>query len=248
MAELENCTGLLIRQEPEFFEALTGCETPNRYHVFGQSSEGIKYLFKCKEISSWFTRNCCPSDIREFNMEINHVSSDNMMNPAMTKTFASAFKPFKCTICCLCRPELFLTLTEGQIKMGTIRHICTICDPEFEVFDERNQLKYIVNASCCQCGLLCANNFCGKLSEAIFNILEPVNRQIIGKIVKKPADYSEMVTDADSYQINFPSIASPNDKLLLMSLGLMIDYRYFETDSSDDHKRIRNRRYNYGYY
>ena len=133
--------------------------------------------------------------------------------------------------------------------MGTIRHICTICDPEFEVFDERNQLKYIVNASCCQCGLLCANNFCGKLSEAIFNILQPGSRQIIGKISKNCADYSELVTDADSYQINFPSTASPSDKLLIMSLGLMIDYQYFETDSSDEKRKGRKRRgYSYKYY
>ena len=34
MAELANCTGVLIRQQPEFFEAITGCESPNRYHVF----------------------------------------------------------------------------------------------------------------------------------------------------------------------------------------------------------------------
>ena len=247
MEELANCTGLLIKQQPEYFEALTGCETQNRYHVFGQSPGGMKYLFKCKENSGWFMRNCCPSEQREFNMEISHVSSINMMTPASPKCFANAFKPFKCTICCICRPELFLTLTEGQIKMGTIRHTFSICDPEFEVFDERNQLKYIVTASCCQCGLLCANNFCGKLSEAIFDILEPGNGQIIGKIVKNSADYSELVTDADSYQIKFPSIASPNDKLLLMSLGLMIDYQYFETDSSGD-KRGRRSRYNYGYY
>ena len=248
IAELANCTSLLIKQQPEFFEALTGYETQNRYHVFGQSAIGMKYLFKCKERSGWFMRNCCPSNQREFDMEINHISTINNMAPTMTKNFANAFKPFKCTICCLCRPELFIKLAEGQINIGTIKHIFTICDPEFHIFDERNQIKYIVNASCCQCGLLCANNFCGKLSEAIFNILDPGNRQIIGKIVKHCADLSELATDADSYQINFPSIASPNDKLLLMSLGLMIDYQYFETDSTDDRKKRGKRGYNYGYY
>ena len=42
LTELENCAGVVIRQEPEIFEALTGCETPNRYHVFGESPPGLK--------------------------------------------------------------------------------------------------------------------------------------------------------------------------------------------------------------
>ena len=30
MSELNNCTGVIIRQQPELFEAITGCETANR--------------------------------------------------------------------------------------------------------------------------------------------------------------------------------------------------------------------------
>ena len=235
MIELDNCASVLIKQQPEYFEAITGCETENRYLVFGQSPEGFKLLFKCKENSSCFMRNCCPSKQREFDMEIDHItpSSINPFAPPTLAPFANAYKPFKCTICCLCRAELFLTSNEGN-NLGTVKHVFTLMDPRFDVYDENQQLKYIVTADCCQCGLLCANNFCGKLSEAEFDILEPGNNQIIGKIVKQSATFSEMVTDADSYQIVFPDKSTAKEKLLLLSLGLMIDYQYFETDASSN--------------
>ena len=60
--------------------------------------------------------------------------------------------------------------------------------------------------------------------------------------------FSEMVTDADSYQISFPPGATAEDKLLLIALGLMIDYQYFETDSSDNNTHHTRRGYGYGYY
>ena len=58
--------------------------------------------------------------------------------------------------------------------------------------------------------------------------------------------YSEVITDADSYQVSFPASATAEDKLLLIALGLMIDYQYFETSSSDENGMHR-RRYGYGY-
>ena len=49
MQELALSTGVLIRQQPQFLEQITGCESPNRYFVFSQSPQaGMKLLFKCK--------------------------------------------------------------------------------------------------------------------------------------------------------------------------------------------------------
>ena len=120
----------------------------------------------------------------------------------------------------------------------------TCCDPEFEVYNS-NGLKYFVRADCCQCGLLCANNFCGKLSTATFEVYQPGTSNIIATISKMVAQsFSEVMTDADSYQVGFPPGATAEDKLLLIALGLMIDYQYFETDSSESNN---GRRGGYGY-
>ena len=240
MSELNNCTGVIIRQQPELFEAITGCETANRYHVYGQTSQGLKYLFKCIEKSDFCMRSCCPSNIREFDMEIYHVIS---LGQQATKLFANALKPLMFPCFCCCRPEMTLLLGDQKEVVGKIVNTFTICDPEFDVFDKSGNLKFRVHADCCQCGLLCANNICGKFSSANFEIYDGTLTNKVGQISKMAAQsYSEMVTDADSYQITFPQQASPHDKLLLIALGLMIDYQYFETDSNSE-----SRNHGYGY-
>ena len=180
LAELENCKSAIIRQQPELFEAFTGCETANRYHVFGQTPQGLKYLFKCKENSDFFMRCFCPSNLREFDMDINHIVSQG--GQIVAKTFAKAFKPFKCS--CLCCNRPIINVSVGDNSIGTIKHLFTICDREFEVYDAKGKLKYIVNADCCQCGLLCANNICGKFSSATFNIYESVQIKLLPKLLK----------------------------------------------------------------
>ena len=236
LTELGSCTAILIKQQPEFLEKMSGCETENRYMVFGNSPQGFKFLFKCKEKSSWFSRMYCPSNIREFDMQITHVATEAELM-GFSKTFAHAYKPCTCNCLCLCRPEINVTLTEGNQFLGKIVHACSVCDPVFHVYDSSNALKYIVTASCCQCGLLFGKTICGKLSEVEFSILEPSNENPVGSVVRKVADNAELVTDADSYELIFPVNATQIDKMLLTALGLMIDYQYFEVDANEDKKK-----------
>ena len=129
---------------------------------------------------------------------------------------------------------MIVTLGDNQ-PFGRIKQPFTCCDPEFEIYDNTGSSRYIIHADCCQCGLLCANNFCGKLSEVRFEIYNTGARdKPVGLIYKKSANMSELVTSADSYQINFPPQATPQDKLLLIVAGLMIDYQYFEESASSN--------------
>ena len=248
MAELVNCTGVLIRQQPELFEAITGCETANRYHVFGESPQGLKYLFKCLEKSGFCERSCCPSNIREFDMEIYHILN---VGQQMTKIFANIYKPLKCPCFCCNRPEIYLSLGTQKDLVGKIVNVFSCCDPEFEIFEKNGNLRYSVHADCCQCGIMCSNNVCGKFSTATFEIFDNQTKTQCGSITKMSAQsFSEVVTDADSYKITFPPQASAQEKLLIIALGLMIDYQYFETDSSEGRSSGGygyRRRYGYGY-
>ena len=244
LTDLNNINSVLIKQQPEFLESLTGCETPNRYHVFGLTQLGYTYLFKCSERSGWCMRNFCNSSSRSFDMEIKHIASAGQFNPNFSKNFATAIRPFTFTIFCFNRPEMTITLVDNGKFIGKVRNPFTIFDPVFEVYNQNGQFRYLVDASCCQCGLLCANNFFGKMSEVIFPIYNGKGGTQVGSIIKKSAEFQEMVTDADSYNVNFPNDASPEEKLLLICLGLFIDYIYFEVSPSDDDRR----RYNRGYY
>lgn len=56
---LRNAKSAFIKQKVELLEMLTGCETKNRYSVYLRFENGVNaLLFKCKEESSWFSRNC----------------------------------------------------------------------------------------------------------------------------------------------------------------------------------------------
>lgn len=241
MTELASCQSLLIRQEPEFFEKLSGCEQPNIYHVFGNTPMGTKYLFKCIEKSGWCMRRCFVSSQRSFDMDIIHCSSQNQLGMGYTTPFAVMKKPFMCTMCCLCRPEIEVILKSSNSSVGKVKHICTVCDPTFELYSIKGGLKYIVTADCCQCALRC-RGFLGKTSRGVFNILNAKNKQNVGTITKEPANLSEIVTDADTYLVQFPLDADPNDKLLLTGVAIMIDYQFFETDANEEYENRHGRK------
>ena len=239
MQELALSTGVLIRQQPQFFEQISGCESPNRYFVFSQSPQtGVKMLFKCKEQSEFCQRNCCSASAREFIMDIKHVADASGMNENFQNSFVHVNKPFKCTCFCLERPEMLATFCQGNQLLGKVKQPFSCCDPMFSIYDSSGTEKYFIHADCCQCGVCCANNFCGKMSEALFNIYkDQTMTSPVGSIIKKVASFSEMITSADSYQVNFPVDATPNDKMLLIIAGLMIDYQYFEEKAGDNENR-----------
>ena len=236
MQELNISTGVLIRQQPQFLEQITGCESPNRYYVFSQSPQaGMKLLFKCKEQSECCQRNCCAASVREFVMDMKHVANVGCMDENFQNSFVHINKPFRCTCCCLERPVMDVNYSQGNQLVGQVKQPFTCCDPYFTIYDYSGTLRYFVSADCCQCGICCANNFCGKMSEAVFNIFKDAGlTEVCGSIVKKVASLSELVTSADSYQVNFPADASPSEKILLICCALMIDYQYFEQKADND--------------
>ena len=241
MIELANSIKAVIHQQVEIFEMISGCETANRYHVFVQNAQGLtQYLFKCKEESGWCMRNCCPSSGREFNMKLKHINMANQISSNdFQNTYANLFKPYKCTCCCLARPELLLSLHGNEQKyIGKVKEEFTCCDPLFTIKDGNGSPVFVITCDCCQCGFLCRSNFCGKLSEVKFSIFDVKNQSgsPVGSIVKRVAQNAgQLFSDADSYDVNFPVNSSPQEKFSLICCALMIDYQYFEeTGNSND--------------
>ena len=85
----------------------------------------------------------------------------------------------------------------------------------------------------------------GKTYEVIFDIINPFDNQIIGNIIRKEAEGDELVTDADSYEIIFPITANATDKLLIVVLGLMIDYQYFETTNLHKKRKRKAKKFTF---
>lgn len=226
--ELSQCSGAIIRQQIEFLEAFTGCETQNRYHVFLLSPMGIKYAFKCSERSDACARCCCPASNRPLELIIRHIISSEQLNSDLAKIFIHVKKPCVCGCCCFCRPHMDVRLADNNALIGRVREPCTCCDLDTEIYDSAGNFKYLITGDCCQAGLCC----CEKLSSVRFDIIQ--NNTYVGSIKKLVAtNFGEFFTKADSYRIDFPANASPEEKMLLIISGLMIDYQNFE-DNNDD--------------
>jgi hypothetical protein len=244
ISELAMSYRATIRQQPEVTELLTGCESENRYHVFISLVNGMeKYLFKCKEQSTCCQRQCCPADAREFNMLIKHISNPDAFKENFSKYFAKLSKPYKCSCLCLARPKITGEYTSNNQVFGEVKEECSCCDPLFVVLNQ-SEVKYSITINCCQCGFCCRCS-CSKYFAVDCIIREGgKNGTPVGSIKKRSArNIMELIGDADTYIIEFPPSATPEDKLSLIMAGLFIDYRYFESNAGNNGRGHRRRRY-----
>ena len=226
MKELAVSTGAIIRQEIEMYEAISGCETQNKYQVFIQSPMGLKYCFKCNERSGCCARCCCSNDCRSLEIVIRHVSP-NEVDTDISKIYIRANK--SCSLCCCCRPNMEVRLVEENKYLGRVREPFTCCDKDAEIYDEKGNLKYRIIGDCCQMGLCCGSSV-EKMAEIEFKIVQ--GNEVVGMMKKMMATLGEYFTKADSYKISFPTKATPEEKMLFICAGLLIDYQNFERDET----------------
>ena len=234
MKELAQSTGAIIRQEIEMVEAYTGCETQNRYQVFIQSPMGLKYAFKCNERSGCCSRCCCANSCRGLEIVIRHIASAAEIDTDISRIFIRAEKPCALGFLCCCRPHMDIKFEENKKYLGSVREPFACCDKDAEVYDANNNIRYKIVGDCCQIGLCCGPS-AEKMAEIEFKIER--NGEQIGMLKKTSANIGEYFTKADSYKISFPLDATPEEKMLLICAGLLIDYQYFEQDNTPEKNR-----------
>jgi len=227
--KLQALNGILIKQKLEALELVIGCETENKYNVFAIDKDGNKKgrkIFKCKEKSDCCARICLSGNCRPFNMEINTLvrGEDDDYEP-----FLRLERPCKCTCLCFDRPEVLVTLVEGGRNefLGKIIDPWNWCNMEFKVYDKENAKKYTIEGSCCQLGVWCRCP-CEPCQTVSFDVKSP-SGEVISKLEKRSAGcVQSWATDMDNFVLNFPQSATLQDKALLMSAVLFLDYRHFE--------------------
>lgn len=233
MLELGNATKASIKQKFEPWEAISGCETPNQYYVFVKdNNNNDKYLFKAKEQSTWCCRNCCLGKIREF---VLYFKTIIQVDKAKSKKvdYAEFRRPYKCSCCHLNRPEMIGKIINDSLpgNIGKIIQDFTCCDPKIQIFDRKGKGTWSISCDCCQIGYLCSSTACGKCSEINFEIYHGVSKvkgKPSGTIRKSFKGLQSIFNDADFFEINFPEKATPEEKFLLISAVIMLDYMYFE--------------------
>lgn len=242
MKEIINNQEVVIEQKIELLEILSGCETANRYNVYLLDKKKTKkFLFKCKEESSWFCRNCVPSDSRSFDLKMIHIMNSNKETD-YKKTIVDFERPFKWTCFCCFRPELkaYSHVNEKGQKAKSLGKIMDAfsCGPILLVYGEKGEVRWKIYGEYCQCGFCCREISIGKCYEVDFWIYDAnadvkVNRPV-GNIHKVFKGLSELITDADAFILTFPKKATGIERLMLIGAVIMIDYRFYESNAMFD--------------
>ena len=247
LSELINAKEVILEQKIELMEALTGCETPNRYNVFLiDQDRQKKFLFKCKEESNWFCRNCVPSSNRSFYLKMQHIISSNK-DTDYKQTIANFERPFMCTCLCCCRPEMEGILQKEELdnnkknlssqnvekgeKMGKVIEPFS-CGPTLNIYGNDEKIRWKIYGEYCQCGFCARDISIGKCYEVDFWIYDrdaDVSKQKpVGNIHKVFKGLSELVIDSDAFILTFPKKANAIERLMLIGSVIMIDYRFYE--------------------
>jgi len=144
--KFRNVMGVFIKQKKDFMENLTGCERGNTYKIFACDENGDKKkkltLFKAKEKSSYYAKNCCTSDARPFIFNIYHENNDGQGNDGQDSLFFE--RKYTCTCFCLNRPIMNIYMTEGgqKLYLGKIINPCNCCDLSVDIYDNQENLKF----------------------------------------------------------------------------------------------------------
>ena len=236
-ASMDKIQEMIIKQESDILEAVTGCQEPNNYHIYGRLSNGDKYyMFKFKEFSSCGMRFWCPVSCRGLVMKIklaidDEVTNGNDNDEEFNNSFLYVDKKFKCPCFNCIRPEMRVFFTETNTFLGSIEEAFSCCDPIFNIYDKDGKLIFYIDSNCCQCGFMCRNNCLGKTDECVFFIYDIQNKASpIGEISKKGA--ASQLSIADNYSVLFPKNSTIEEKMLLTIAATMIDYQYFENNTN----------------
>ena len=226
MRELGLSTGAILRQEINFSAMISGDEIKKKYQVFTQSSKGLTYIFKCNQRNGCCIC-CCSKNCRSLEMIIRHIASEAEIITDISKIFIRAYKPCGSGCLCFCRHHMDIKLDENKEYLGKVIEPFTFCDRNAEVYDKNNNLKFTIIGDFCQFGL-CSNSSSKKYREYEFDIDKSGdNGDHVGIMKKVSSTLGEYFTKVESYKITFPNDATPEDKMLIICAGLLIDNQFF---------------------
>jgi hypothetical protein len=227
---LESRAGIFVRQKIDWTEAITGCDQPNTYQVFGINSQGEKKgdaLFICQEKSNCCIRQFCSPACRPLQVQIN--TRDKNFEDLDNEPFLKIDRPCACTIACLNRPEMKVTCVENGKEefIGKIVDPFNFCNLQVNLYDTMGNCRYKIEGSCCQLGLWCKLP-CEPCQTIDFDINNQIGDKLSTMQKKSAGCLASALTDASNFSVTFPPNATKEDKALFLVACIFLDFRYFE--------------------
>ena len=222
LIELSQSIYSIIRQPEECLTYCTECCVDNSYDVFIKTtSNQLKYAFKCKEQGSCCSRCCCTKGCRGFDIQIIHVTSLIELKKNISKPFIQIRKPCTCECCCPKKPIIEVTIINLGIFLGIIKADSNCCSiPCIEIYDSFKNLRYKIVGESCQTGI-CGPKICDTNYKIKRENIE------VGTLIKLGAGFGKFFSKGDSYQLTFPFDSTPEEKMLLIVAGILMDYLLF---------------------
>jgi len=213
---------LLVHQQVELLEAITGWETSNKYAV--KNSLGQQVYFAAEE-SGMCMRQCCGPN-RGF---VLHITDNN------SQEVIRIVRDFKCCAgCCWCASsnccamELTIECPPGN-PVGTVKQQGSFLKPRYATYDTQGEMMFRIEGPTCICQAVCCTG------DVDFNITTPDYQHQIGKISKQWAGFvKEWLTQADNFGITFPMDLDVKVKATLMGALFLIDFMHFEENKKNN--------------
>jgi len=213
---------LLVHQQVEMFEMITGWETCNKYQI--KNSLGQQVFFAAEE-SDTCMRQCC-GPAREFTMHI----TDNLGREVIR-----VHREFKCCAgwnCCAnfdcCAMELQVEAPVGSV-IGYVKQQKSCLAAKYAILDANHEKILRIEGPVCICQGLCCT------ADINFKILSLEADYQVGKISRQwPGLFKEMFTKADNFGVNFPMDLDVRCKATILGALFLIEFMHFEQKKNND--------------
>uniref|UniRef100_A0A8D0GHU9 Phospholipid scramblase n=1 Tax=Sphenodon punctatus TaxID=8508 RepID=A0A8D0GHU9_SPHPU len=212
---------ILIHQQIEVMEAITGWEMNNKYQIKNSLGQMVYFAAEEGDFIALQRGACRPFTIKIFN--------------SAGQAVMAIQKSDKCTcFCCLCCCASCMEELEIQAPLGTsIGHITRNyhpCVPKFTVQNEKKMDVLKIAGPCCPYS-------CG--SDVNFEVLS-VDGTPVGRICRQWTGWMrESYTDADNFGIQFPLDLDVKMKALIMGACFLLDFMFYERSANRNPRNTR---------
>ena len=183
----------------------------------------LRNIFICQRNSSFFN-----NDTYNFEIRMKYIPRDSTDAILETKDFDQRLIDIVSKNEYGYIPKINAINKENNINMGTIQQpgVCPCCckDPNYEIYPRYGQKtipKYSITTRGTQCSYCCCPDCCCAQGETSFQIFSNAARLYSGNILKR--SFNRDRKDYLFYDIDFPDVASPEEKLLVICAAIGID-------------------------
>jgi len=197
---------LLVKKKIELMEAISGCETKNRYHIFNRSEQE---LFTAKEDTDWCTRQIC-GQARPVELPVMNSGGEQVLNIS---------RPYRCQGCCFPCYLQMAEVSTGGSQLGSVEQEWSFLLPNLVIKDEGGNPIFRLSLP----------NWCVCCDDLLYKIYSEQDGSEVGGITRKwPGFCKQALTEACHYELYFPGDLDIKMKATLLGALFLVDFMYGE--------------------